>query len=100
MPLLYGWQPKNNGETPKMDGENNGSKPYEQMDVLGGFHPIFGSTPIRSVTPQVTVVFFVIWRTRVSEPTDSPAPRRLFASSKPVVEMENVSSFQTVEKTP
>ena len=21
---------------PKMDGENNGSKPYEQMDDLGG----------------------------------------------------------------
>ena len=29
-----------------MDGENNGSKPYEQMDDLGGFSPpIFGSTP-------------------------------------------------------
>ena len=28
-----------------MDGENNG-KPYEQMDDLGGFTPIFGSTPI------------------------------------------------------
>ena len=25
---------KNRG-TPKMDGENNGSKPYEQMDDLG-----------------------------------------------------------------
>ncbi len=26
-----------------MDGENNGSKPYEQMDDLGGFTtPIFG----------------------------------------------------------
>ena len=25
-----------------MDGENNGSKPYEQMDDLGGFyHPYF-----------------------------------------------------------
>ena len=30
---------------PKMDGENNG-KSYEQMDDLGGFTPIFGSTPI------------------------------------------------------
>ena len=31
-----------------MDGENNGSKPYEQMDDLGGFMkpPILGSTPI------------------------------------------------------
>ena len=30
-----------------MDGENNGSKPYEQMDDLGGIPtPIFGSTPI------------------------------------------------------
>ncbi len=28
-----------------MDGENNG-KPYEQMDDLGGFPIIFGSTPI------------------------------------------------------
>ena len=24
-----------------MDGENKGSKPYEQMDDLGGFFPIF-----------------------------------------------------------
>ncbi len=31
---------------PKMDGENNGSKPYEQMDDLGGFPPIFGNTHI------------------------------------------------------
>ena len=29
-----------------MDGENNGSKPYEQMVDLGGFPLIFGSTPI------------------------------------------------------
>ena len=31
-----------------MDGENNASKPYEQMDDLGGktTTPIFGSTPI------------------------------------------------------
>ena len=30
-----------------MDGENHGSKGYEQMDDLGVFHPIiFGSTPI------------------------------------------------------
>ena len=26
---------------PKMDGENDGSKPYEQMDDLGGFNPLF-----------------------------------------------------------
>ena len=32
-----------------MDGDNNGSKPYEQMDDLGGGKPpIFGSTPIDS----------------------------------------------------
>ena len=37
---------KNRGKTPKMDGENNGSKPYEQMDDLEGFSHIFGSTPI------------------------------------------------------
>ena len=29
-----------------MDGENNGSKPYEQMDDLGVFPYFFGSTPI------------------------------------------------------
>ncbi len=28
--------PKIRRNTPKMDGENNGSKPYEQMDDLGG----------------------------------------------------------------
>ncbi len=28
-----------------MDGENSGSKPYEQMDDLEGFPIIFGSTP-------------------------------------------------------
>ena len=28
-----------------MDGENNGSKPYEQMDDLGG-PPLFLETPI------------------------------------------------------
>ena len=29
-----------------MDGENNGSKPYEQMDDLGGFTIIFGNIHI------------------------------------------------------
>ena len=31
---------KNRGKTPKMDGENNGSKPYEQMDkwMIWGYH--------------------------------------------------------------
>ena len=29
-----------------MDGENNGSKPYEQMDDFGGFPIIFGLTPM------------------------------------------------------
>ena len=34
---LNGCQPKNRGAfPPKMDGENHGSKPYEQMDDLGG----------------------------------------------------------------
>ena len=32
---------KNRGFSPKMDGENNGSKPYEQMDDLGGKKPLF-----------------------------------------------------------
>ena len=35
-PQKYGFLP------PKMDGENNGSTPYEQMDDLGGGFP----TPI------------------------------------------------------
>ncbi len=37
--------PKNRGKTPKMDGANNGSKPYEQMDDFGGF-PIFLEIPM------------------------------------------------------
>ena len=36
---------KNRGG-PKMDGENHGSKPYEQIDDLGGFPPIFGNTQL------------------------------------------------------
>ncbi len=35
------------GFTPKMDGENNGSKPYEQMDDLGGNPPIFGNIQMK-----------------------------------------------------
>ena len=34
------------GKPPKMDGENKASKPYEQMDDLGGFPIIFGLTPM------------------------------------------------------
>ncbi len=41
-----------------MDGENNG-KPYEQMDDLGGFPIIFGSTPIW--TPKYMVSLMVIF---------------------------------------
>ena len=38
---IYMGVSKNNG-LPKMDGENHGSKPYEQMDDLGGlFSPLF-----------------------------------------------------------
>ena len=33
-----------------MDGENNGSKPYEQMDDLGCFPPIFGNTHIYTLS--------------------------------------------------
>ena len=29
-----------------MDGENHGSKPYEQMDDLGGFPHIFGNNQL------------------------------------------------------
>ena len=49
---------KNRGKTPKMDGENfMEKKHYEQMDDLGGFPIIFGSTPkcvvfwVSSTTP-------------------------------------------------
>ncbi len=38
-----GVEPKIGGETPNMDGENNG-KPYEQMDDLGV--ALFLETPI------------------------------------------------------
>ncbi len=31
---------KNRRKKPKMDGENNGSKSYEQMDDLGVYTPI------------------------------------------------------------
>ncbi len=33
--LFFLMFPKIGGNTPRMDGENNGSKPYEQMDDLG-----------------------------------------------------------------
>ena len=40
-----------------MDGENNGSKPYEQMDDLVGF-PIFLETPIdRGYNPSEIQLF-------------------------------------------
>ncbi len=55
---------KNRGKTPKMDGENNG-KPYEQMDDLGGFPTIFGSTPIlyhqKSVQNEVRTKKHYCW---------------------------------------
>ena len=38
---------KNKGKTPKMDGENNVSKPYEQMDDLG--IPLFLETTICTI---------------------------------------------------
>ena len=42
-----GVDPKIGGKNaPKMDGENNGSKPYEQMGWFGGFPIIFGNTHI------------------------------------------------------
>ena len=48
-----------------MDGLQNNGKPYEQMDDLGGFPPIFGSTPI--------------WRNHrpSSPPLNNPTPQRL-----------------------
>ena len=38
-------QKKGGLKPPKMDGENNGSKPYEQMDDLGGKNPYFWKHP-------------------------------------------------------
>ena len=55
--LPYGCQPKNKGcLPPKMDGENNGSKPYFLMDDLGGspyfwFNIHISPTPL-AVSPQ------------------------------------------------
>ena len=37
----YTWVSTQKYWSPKMDGENNGSKPYEQMDDLGGKNPYF-----------------------------------------------------------
>ena len=42
-----GVDPKIGGKKPKMDGENNG-KPYEQIDDLVGFTPIFGNIQIKN----------------------------------------------------
>ncbi len=41
-----------------MDGENNGSKPYEQMDDLGGKNPYFWKHPYRGLltTPFITIL--------------------------------------------
>ena len=49
-----GVEPKNRGgpkKPPKMDGENNGSKPYEQMDDFGGTMgvPLFLATPMGNI---------------------------------------------------
>ena len=41
-----GVEPKSRRFHPKMDGENHGSKPYEQMDDLGGFPHIFGNNQL------------------------------------------------------
>ena len=41
-----------------MDGENNG-KPYEQMDDLGGFPPIFGNTHMCQF--GVFFIFCEVW---------------------------------------
>ena len=43
-PLFAIWvlNQKIGGKKTKMDGENNGSKPYEQNGMIwGGFHPYF-----------------------------------------------------------
>ena len=44
------------GKPPKMDGENHGSKPYEQMDDLGGFPIIFWfNTHIDTTLPETNI---------------------------------------------
>ena len=67
-----GCQPKNSGILPpKMDGENHGSKPYEQMGWFGGVKhplflvqhlksPLFGST-FRTKRYRQLVGFFSGW---------------------------------------
>ncbi len=50
--MIYGCWTKNRGFSPKMDGENNGSKPYENGWFGGGFPTIFGLTPIQSFGPK------------------------------------------------
>ena len=39
-----------------MDGENNGSKPYEQMDDLGGFSIIGGNPSTPPFQPQISTL--------------------------------------------
>ena len=46
-----------------MDGENNGSKPYETWDDLGGNTPVFGNT-IRH-TKLKDALTHLIWRNPV-----------------------------------
>ena len=45
-------EPKIGGNTPKMDGENNG-KPYEQMDDLG--------VPLYLETPRYDLFHYTDW---------------------------------------
>ena len=53
---LYGCEPKIVGK-PKMDGENHG-KPYEQMDDLGGFNPLFLETSVLSMNKKSSLWIF------------------------------------------
>ena len=45
---------------PKMDGENNGSKPYEQMDDLGAF-PYFWKHPYVKVKGEKHVCLMLLF---------------------------------------
>ena len=57
-----------------MDGQNNGSRPYEQMDDLGGFPIIFGSTPMSLI--QVYIGICVIcWGDSLRHPGPPPEVR-------------------------
>ena len=70
---------KNRGKKTKMDGENNGSRPYEQMDDLGVFPYFWFNTHIYLSHP---FTYFQLiqppsppWRTHLAPPQHHIGPR-------------------------